>query len=74
MSATGYEIRHSLINEARDMLFQVWNRECDVVFHNANCRVEGRAIGTGELPPAPTFDAILKLAQQMNEFVSRSDK
>lgn len=72
MNSTGYEIRHALLNEARDMLFQDWLMKRDVVFNNAH--VEKRTILETEVPLAPSFDAILKLAQQMNEFVSHSDK
>ena len=68
MPANAYEIRHSLLGEARDMLFTVWHQKCEVVRYNAN--TEDRAVGADEMPAAPTFDEILELARKMNAFVS----
>lgn len=68
MAQNAYEIRHSMLNEARDMLFQIWQQECEVIERNAN--LEDRIVTPGEMPPAPTFEKILELAKKMNDFVS----
>jgi hypothetical protein len=33
--ATGYEIRHSLLNEAKNILFEKWHAECEIIRRNA---------------------------------------
>lgn len=64
-----YEIRLALLAEARDILFQGWNRKCDAVFHDAN--IAKRTILHHELPRAPTVEEILAAANRMNEFISK---
>ena len=67
MGKNGYELRHDLLNEARDMLFQGWYKKCEVAQHNAH--TEKRAIAAGEMPEPPVIKDILALAGKMNEFV-----
>ncbi len=65
--ATGYEIRHSLLNEAREMLFTTWHQECDRARRNAD-------LGQRQLEPlpsAPTAADIKALAEDLYEFVQR---
>ena len=65
--ATGYEIRHSLLNEAKDILFEKWHQECEVLKRNAD-------LGQRKLdpyPPAPTAAEIKALAEELYEFVQR---
>jgi len=66
--SNAYEIRHALLNEARETLFDIWRMKCDEVRHNA--QVEERPFRDGEMPPPPNFDDVLNLARRMNEFVS----
>ena len=68
MSQNAYEIRHAILNEAREMLFAVWYRDHETVSRNADR--QDRVTKPEEMPPAPTFEAILDLAKKMNDFVS----
>jgi len=69
---TPYEIRHNLLVDARQMLFRVWERECDVIVRNAD--LGDAPIEDRTLPEAPTFEKILELATQMDDFVSNGPK
>jgi hypothetical protein len=65
--ATGYEIRHSLLNEAKGILFEKWHQECDRMRRNAD-------LGQRQLEPlpeAPTVADIKALAEDLYEFVQR---
>ena len=65
--ATGYEIRHSLLNEAKSILFEKWHQECDRMRRNAD-------LGQRQLEPlpdAPTVEEIKALAENLYEFVQR---
>jgi len=64
-----YEIRHSLLVDARQMLFRGWEKKCDVVFHNAGTG-QGKQIKDKEMPEAPNFEEVLALAEKMDAFVS----
>ena len=64
MSATGYEIRHSILNEAREMLYEGWHKAMDVEQLSAD--FEKRV---PRLFPAPTVEEIKKLAESLYEFV-----
>lgn len=65
--ATGYEIRHSLLNEACGMLFEKWHFDCEVLRRNAD--LAQQPLGT--FPPAPTAAEIKALAEDLYEFVQR---
>jgi len=77
MSQNAYEIRHDLLNEARGMLFEIWNRKCDTVIYNADQKAPSRfetdrnevSLSEVTLPPAPTLDEIIEVASKMNDFV-----
>jgi len=65
--ATGYDIRYSLLNDAKSMLFDKWHRECDRIRRNAD-------LGQRQLEPLPaepTAAEIKALAEDLYEFVQR---
>ena len=65
--ATGYDIRYSLLNDAKGMLFEKWNQECSRMRRNAD-------LGQRQLeiyPPAPSAAEIKALAEDLYEFVQR---
>jgi len=65
--ANGYEIRHMLLVEARNMLFEGWHEEVKRLQHNAGLT----NTPIGEYPPQPSVTDISKLAEQLYEFVQR---
>jgi hypothetical protein len=65
--ATGYEIRHSLLNEAKIMLFDQWHQECDRLRRNA----ELAQTQLEQWPDAPSASEIKALAEELYEFVQR---
>jgi hypothetical protein len=69
MPMNGYEIRHAILNEAREMLFEQWRMAMDV--ENATARFEGgpHAPRPPKLLPPPTVAEIKALAESMYEFV-----
>lgn len=71
MSLNAYEIRHSILEEARTMLFDIWQEKCHFTRDNFFVQKEiDHMLIPPEMPPAPTFEQILELAQKMNSFVS----
>jgi hypothetical protein len=64
-----YEIRHAILNEAREMLFEIWEKRCRTVRFNAD---NASVFVEIEMLPAPTFNEIQDLANKMNAFVSDS--
>jgi hypothetical protein len=65
--ATGYDIRYSLLNDAKGMLFEKWHRDVETIRHNASIR--NSAVET--LPAPPTAAEIKALAEELYEFVQR---
>lgn len=59
-----YEIRHSLICEARNLLFEEWNVKMATERERAD--FESRA---ANFIPAPTLDDIKKAARELYNFV-----
>lgn len=68
MGANGYEIRHALMNEARDLLMQGWHQKVDVESRAA--QYENRV--PREIP-IPSVEDISKVASEMYQFVQRKD-
>lgn len=68
--ATGYEIRHSLLNEAREMLYEKWRFDCDVLRRNADLTKQPFCDLSG-FPPPPNAAEIKALAEDLYEFVQR---
>jgi hypothetical protein len=64
MSASGYEIRHSILNEAREMSYEQWHKAMEI--EQVSAEFEKRV---PRLLPAPTLDEIKKLAEGLYEFV-----
>lgn len=65
--SSGYEIRHSLLNEARETLYENWRSACEVIRHNADLVHQP----IDEFPPPPTAAEIKALAEDLYEFVQR---
>jgi hypothetical protein len=64
MSISGYEIRHSLLSQAKDMLYEQWHMAMDVERQRAER--ENRA---PENIPAPSLKEIKATAESLYEFV-----
>lgn len=67
MSMNAYEIRHAILNEAREMLFDTWREKCRNI-QAANTTLSYKYYVS--LPDAPTFKEVMELAKKMNAFVS----
>jgi hypothetical protein len=65
--ATGYDIRYSLLNDAKNMLFEKWNQEVNALRYDANSKQSV----IGQLPASPTAAEIKALAEDLYEFVQR---
>ena len=65
--ATGYDIRYSLLNDAKNMLFEKWHHEVETHRYNATSKNEVM----GQLPASPTAAEIKALAEDLYEFVQR---
>jgi hypothetical protein len=65
--ATGYDIRYSLLNDARNMLYEKWHRDIETIRYNAGLKNEQ----IGDLPEPPAAAQIKALADELYEFVQR---
>jgi hypothetical protein len=63
--ATGYDIRYSVLNDAKNILFEKWHEQCSLLRRNADleCRL------LEPYPPAPSAAEIKALAEELYEFV-----
>lgn len=68
MGANGYEIRHGLMSEAKDMLMQGWHQRWEVEVQTA--KLAKRA---PKVVPLPTVKEITSLAGEMYAFVQKKD-
>lgn len=66
--ANGFEIRHALLNEARDFLMHEWHQKCDV--ENQTAQFEQRP---PKMVPPPSFAKIKELAIEMYDFVKTKE-
>jgi len=66
MSTSGYEIRHALLTQAREMLSEQWHAAMDV--ERTSAERENR---NPVLIPAPTVDSIKATAESLYEFVQK---
>ena len=66
MSASGYEIRHALLSQAKDMLYEQWHAEMDV--ERARATMENRA---PKPIAAPSLFDIKNAAESLYEFVQK---
>lgn len=64
MGTSGYEIRHALLSQSKDMLFEQWHAEMEVERLRADR--ENRAPNP---IPAPSVQDIKATAEQLYEFV-----
>ena len=66
MSTSGYEIRHALLNESKEMLFERWHMEMDV--ERICAERENRS---PVVLPYPTVEDIKRTAENLYEFVQK---
>jgi hypothetical protein len=65
--ATGYDIRYNVLNDAKNILFEKWHEQCNLLRRNADL---ARSL-LEPYPPAPTAAEIKALAEELYEFVQR---
>jgi hypothetical protein len=65
-NASGYEIRHALLSQAKDMAYEAWHAAMNVEGNRAE--FENRA---PNLIAAPTVDEVKALAESLYEFVQK---
>lgn len=68
MGSNGYEIRHAVLNEARDLLMQEWHQKIDIERRAAE--LDNRA---PKEVPVPTVAEITRVASEMYVFVQKKD-
>lgn len=66
--ATGYEIRHALLNDARDFLMHEWHQKREV--ENQTAQFEQRP---PKVIPLPSFVEVKELAVEMYDFVKTKE-
>jgi hypothetical protein len=66
MGTSGYEIRHALLSEAKDMLYEQWHAARDSEMQTAS--LENRP---PKHLPAPSIDDIKAAAESLYEFVQK---
>ena len=64
----GFELRYSLLQDARAILHEEWRNKCDVEFQSADR--ESRA---PKVVSPPTARQIKELAMDLYEFVQKKD-
>ena len=68
MGANGYEIRHGLMSEAKDLLLQQWHHRCQIE-HAAAEYEKRRPVEV----PLPSLKEMLEVAETFYAFVQRKD-
>lgn len=68
MGANGYEIRHGLMSEAKDLLLQQWHHRCEI--ERAAAEYEKRK---PKEVPLPTLKEMLEVAETLYTFVQKRD-
>ena len=69
MSTSGYEIRHALLNESKEMLYERWHMEMDV--ERICAERENRS---PVVLPYPTVEDIKRTAENLYEFVQKRSR
>ena len=64
----GFELRYSLLQDARSILHEEWRNKCDVEFQSAD-----RENRTPNVVDPPTPRQIKELAMDLYEFVQKKD-
>lgn len=64
----GFELRYSLLQDARSILYDEWRNKCDVEFQSAN-----RENRSPSAVDPPTSRQIKELAMDLYEFVQKKD-
>jgi hypothetical protein len=67
MAQSGYEIRYSILNDARHMLYEKWHQDIEHIRRNQDVT----KLAPAEMPPPPTAAQIKALAEELYEFVQR---
>ncbi len=68
MGANGYEIRHGLMSEAKDLLLQQWHHRCQVEQVAAEDEKRKPVV-----VPLPTLKEMLDVAETFYAFVQKRD-
>jgi hypothetical protein len=68
MAQSGYEIRYSLLNDARHMLYEKWHQDIELIRRNHD--IDRKPI-IESMPAPPTAAQIKALAEELYEFVQR---
>lgn len=66
MSTSGYEIRHTLLMQTKEMLFERWHTEMDI--ERIAAERENR---NPTLIPAPSVEQIKSTAENLYEFIQK---
>jgi len=66
MSSSGYEIRHQLLMEAKEILFERWHTEMDI--ERLSAERENRS---PVMLPCPAIEDIKRTAESLYEFVQK---
>jgi hypothetical protein len=66
MSTSGYDIRHALLTESKEMLFERWHMEMEV--ERISAERENRS---PVVLPYPTVEDIKHTAENLYEFVQK---
>jgi hypothetical protein len=65
--STQINLRHDLLTASREELRYQWEKECEVAFNSAEYHAREAV-----LPPPPTTEAILALAETYYSFVTKA--
>jgi hypothetical protein len=65
-NSSGYDIRHSLLEKAKDMLFDEWHAKRETEAASATFENRGQVH-----VPAPTVEEVKKMAESLYEFVCK---
>ena len=63
-TATGYEIRHALLGQSTELLFERWRKEMDLEYIKAE-----RENRSPDMIPCPSVEDIKSTAESLYEFV-----
>jgi len=78
---SGYEMRYSIVRDAKDMMYEQWRLDCESVFKMHDLLVERwRSRGSVDedlphvkLPDPPSIDQIITKAGEIYDFVKKKD-
>jgi len=83
--SNGYDLRYSILDDARQIVYEEWNKKCDHLCrmweHRRDVALRRDSILQTEkynieelvLPDPPTTEAIISKANELYEFVKKKD-